>query len=444
LIKRLLTGSFARASALTLGLSGVTLILNLFTGLVLARALAPAGRGEVAAALVVAQLFGWFASFGARQALTYRISVEPASARALVATWLCMLPFAGGIGIALAELALPALFSAQSSEALDVARVFALTTALFCWSEMVYGGILGHQRFLQWNLLRVGQPALIAVGYVCFELTSGLTVDTALYVNAGALAIVPAIGLGSLIRSHGLGLPRVQLARESLSYGLRSHLGGLAAMLNARLDLLLMPAFLSAASVGHYAVSTNVVGVIAGITGTLSYIVLPAAARKGAQGSRTVVLSMHATFVVGLATAAGLAIAAPLLIPLLYGEAFRPSVTPMLLLLPGVVVWTPAIVLMGGLEAVNRPMTGSIPQIVAAVLTVTGLSLFLARGGINAAAAVSSIAYASAFVIAAFLYTSVTGTARRQLLPSLTLYRGFIAGRRSNRTPEPTVIDDPV
>ena len=69
-------------------------------------------------------------------------------------------------------------------------------------------------------------------------------------------------------------------------YGLRAHAGSVGSIVNARLDLLIIPAFLSAASIGLYSVATNVSSILPVLTGTVALMLLPVAARRAGRPAR--------------------------------------------------------------------------------------------------------------------------------------------------------------
>ncbi len=409
-------GGLARAGLITMALSGATLAINLGTGVLLARALDPSGRGEVTAALVVTQFLGWLASIGARQAIAYRIARDPSSTRVVLGTWLALLPVLSFAGAAIAELALPLLFAAQTDETVHIARLFVLTTGFICWTEIMNGVLLAHERYGVWNLVRFLQPLVLLAAYVGMWTAGTFTVGNALVFNACSVGIVPLVSLALALRWYGVARPRLSVARETVSYGLRSHAGTLSGLVNTRLDLLIMPAILTASSVGLYAVSTNVASVVFTVTGTLNYLVLPAAVRRGERGPATILQSGAGALVVGGVLALVLLVTAPFLIPAVYGSDFEGAVTPLLLLLPGAVLFAPATILVAGLGSLNRPGLGSVPPLIGAAVTVAGLALFLKRGGPEAAAIVSSCAYAITFACALVFFRRAAGLPWRALL----------------------------
>jgi O-antigen/teichoic acid export membrane protein len=193
-------------------------------------------------------------------------------------------------------------------------------------------------------------------------------------------------------------------------------MGSIAGLVNARLDLLIVPAFLGAASVGLYSVATNVTSIIITLTATIATIVMPVAARRTRQSPRTVVRTLQVVLLIGVVIAIPLAVLANIALSVVYGADFEGAATALRILLPGVVLDAAAMVLWSGLIAANRPLLSSVAAVPAAILTVVGLIIFLKDGGIDAAAIVSTCAYTVVFVISLFLYRHVAELRWRDFL----------------------------
>jgi O-antigen/teichoic acid export membrane protein len=389
---------------------------NVVTGIIVARTLGPAGRGQIAAILVLAFTGAWLFSVGSTNAIAYRQSHRPEDAPLLLGSWLAITAVTSVLAIIVAELVLPTLFSAQTSSAIDLARIYVPTIALLLTINVFNGFMLGDQDFLFYNITRALMPALVAVGYVVLLLGGSFSVESALVANAAATAITCAVVVARCLLRHGVRAPRVDLVRETLRYGLESHGGSMAGFVNARLDLLIIPAFLAAASVGLYSVATNVASIIGTLTGTIAVFVLPVAVRRRTAAPRTVIRTLHATLLIGFAIAIPLAIVSRFALELLYGSEFGGATTALRVLLPGEVLDTGAMVLWSGLLAANRPLLSSVAAVPSAILTIGGLILFLESGGIVAAATVTTSAYALVFVVSLALYRRVQGLQWRDFL----------------------------
>jgi O-antigen/teichoic acid export membrane protein len=284
------------------------------------------------------------------------------------------------------------------------------------------GLLLGARRFLLYNLFGILQPASVAFAYVVLWRLDLLTAAVALVANVVVSLTVGAVLAVVTLRGR-ITRPAWTRAWPNVWYGARVHGTNLGGMMNARLDLLIIPAFLTASSVGLYSVATNVSWVVVTIATAIAAIVLPEAARDPQEGVTTVVRSLQATLGVALALAVGIAAVADVALRVLYGASFAAAHEALLLLLPGSVFYACAGVLWSGLYALNRPLTAAATQALGALITVVGLVLFLERGGITAAAIVSTASYAGVFLAGLALYRRAAGLA----------WRDFIALETSSR-----------
>jgi O-antigen/teichoic acid export membrane protein len=384
--------------------NALVLVINLMTGIIVARTLGPGGRGEVAAILVLIFTASWIFSLGSQNALSYRLSRSPEEAATLIGSWLVVGVLASLAAIAAAEILLPVLFAAQSGRTVMLAQLYMPVIIFTLFINVFNGILLGDEDFLGYNVTRTLLPVIILLVYSGFLVTGAFSVETALIANALATIIACTVIITRCIRRHGVEVPRVSLMRETIWYGLQAHGGSLAGFVNARLDLLIIPAFLSAANVGLYSVATNAGSIVGTLVGTVSAFVLPVAVRRRKKSPRTVIRTFQATLAVGFVIAIPLAAFAEIAIELIYGSDFAGAVTPLRILLPGEVLDAAYLVLWAGLFAANKPILTSVAAVPGAVFTVVGLVLFLTADGIVAAATVTTIAYLLVFLLSVALY----------------------------------------
>lgn len=380
---------------------------NLLTGIMVARSLGPSGRGELAAILALVQTATWVFSLGSREAISFYHARDGESGARLIASWMLVTIPLGILAVIAGELILPVLFSAQTAEAIELARVYMLVVVVLLVGTVFNGILLGDQRFLAYNLVRWSMPVVTALGYVALLGSGAMSVPSALWINAAASVLATIAGAAICVNRHGLGRLDPPLLRTTLAYGARAHGGLLAGFISARLDLLIIPAFLSAASVGLYSVATNVGSIIATLTGTIAIVVLPIASRDEKRSARTVIRTMHAALAIGGCIGLLMFVFAEVALVLVYGSAFEPASTALRILVPGEVLAAGAAILLSGLLAANRPLLSSLPSIPSALLTIGGLTIFLQSGGITAAAIVTSCAYSLVFVLALIIYRRV-------------------------------------
>jgi O-antigen/teichoic acid export membrane protein len=189
----------------------------------------------------------------------------------------------------------------------------------------------------------------------------------------------------------------------------------------------MLPAFVTATSVGLYSVATNVSLIVYQLANTFAGLVVPAAARDAQRGPLKVLGALWGSLAVAGALALGLALLARPLLGLVYGHDFRDAAEPLLLILPGAVLFAGSSIVTAGLYAAGRPFTATLTQVLGAVVTVVGLFVFLRTGGITAAALVSSVSYATVFIASAVAYKLVLGVPWRWFLPTPARVREVLA-----------------
>jgi O-antigen/teichoic acid export membrane protein len=416
-LRSLLSRSLVRAGIVTYLFSAVTLVANLVTGIVTARALGPDGRGVTVALATVAQLAGFLFAMGAAQSLSYYIARRPEDGPSLLTTWMLMLLPLAAVAIGITELLLPTIF-ANDAEAEEIGRWFMFVIVFAIALELNYGLLLGTHDYLVYNALRLAPPLLSALALIVLWSLDELTVRSALIAPNIAAILALAVGMVRAVRRIGIGRVDLELGLASLWYGIRGQGSTVASNVTARLDVAMLPAYVTSANVGLYSVATNVSLIVYQLSNTFAGLVLPAAARDAERARPKVIGSLWASLVVAGALALALGLLARPLLGLVYGDDFRDAAESLLLLLPGAVLFAGSSILTAGIYAAGRPFTATVTQVLGMVVTIAGLFVFLRSGGITAAALVSSVSYLTVFCTALIAYQRVAGVRWREFLPT--------------------------
>lgn len=412
----------ARVGVVTMATTAVVLATNTGTGVISARSLGAAGRGQLTAISVIPGLVGLFVTVGCGAAVTYHHSRRPEDAPALISTWLVMLVPLALIGIVAGEIAIGASLAAQTPATRTLASMVMLTVLVSVLSELAYAILLADQDFTFYNLTRVLQPLLTLATYLALLAVRRLTVATVVLTLVSVATVFTAVGMVRAVHRHGLARPRLDLGRSTLWYGARTQGHVATAVVNLRLDTVLLPAFVAASQLGLYSVAVTVAETVAAVSGGLLALVLPVAARREATQARVVVAMMYASMVVAGVLAVGLEIFGGVAVRFVYGGPFAAGVPAMRILLPGTVLLVGAGVLAQGLRAVNRPFSAAVSNAPGAILTVMALLLLLPRGGgITAAAVVSTVSYATMFATSVVLYSRAVHLPLRTVVHPRTL-----------------------
>lgn len=389
--------------------TGFGTCLNFLTGVLIARALGPSGRGELTAILIIPNVTAFLVGLGASQTLSYWLAGHAKRGSGLLYAWLIVMTGVIATSVVGLQPIVPHLLAEQSLATIRIAQIWTLTLGIALYGEVFNGMLLGDQRYLLFNGIRLLPLTISAFMYAVFAIEGQLTLVNALGAIAcgGALAVVAGAFL--VIRRHPLSAPDWSEARSSIWYGLRVHSNMIGGIANARLDLLILPAFLASGSVGLYSVASNVSWIVVAVAAATSSLVLPQAVRSGIQGPRVVSAAFRMTALVAIALAVFIAMSAAMILHALYGSRFAPSLTPLLLMLPGSVFYACAYVLWAGLGSLHRPGVAALSQVPGLFITIVGLAAFLRSGGLVAAALISTVAYTAVFATALAIYLRVAG-----------------------------------
>jgi O-antigen/teichoic acid export membrane protein len=383
---------FARVTASMTGVNAVILVTALVTGPLLARALGPSGRGDLAAILVPFSLaplvlhFG-LGVYGARQA---------ARGRPLDAVLGTLCAAALGIGVLGALGGIP-LAGVLADGRETVHSYLLVAFAMLPWGLVATVLVSVSSGLERWGVVIASRliPPLTAVAALGFLYVAGaLTVQSAAIVAfaGGFASTLPLLGL---LRRRRLRFD-FAVIRSGARFGTKAWVGGLANLSNARLDQLLMIPLVSPRQLGLYAVAVS----LASFTGALTAGLGPPLFTRVAAGETELAArALRVTLGIVAVVSACAAAATPFLIELLFGSSFSDAIGMAWILLAAGLPLAGATVLSQALTAAGRPGVPAIGEILALVVTVGGLVVLLPPLAGIGAALVSLGAYSVNFLV---------------------------------------------
>lgn len=376
-------GAVARLS----GASGLLVLMSIVTGPVLARALGPEGRGELSAILAIFAFAPLVLDFGLGDFVARERAVGTRPAAVTTAMLLAM-----GFSVIGIALAIPvAELVGQGRPVVEqFVRIGLLASPLLVLGWMLIALARGAQRWpiiYRWRIINALGGGILIIGLALFGL---LTVESAVIATMGASLAGLA---GALPVLSGIGRLRFNRAfvRPALKFGARSWIIMLSAASNFRLDQVVMAAVVPSEELGHYAVAVSVTGIAFVFVGSVNTALLPRVAQEGAN----VVPYIARMSVLALSVFLGaMALSAPVLVPLIFGEDFREAVVLLEILALGMLFFGLSAVLSGALQGHGRPQAVARPQVLGLAITLVGLAVVLGPLGALGAALVSVVAYA--------------------------------------------------
>lgn len=225
--------------------------------------------------------------------------------------------------------------------------------------------------------------------------------------------LTAAIGWTRLARGGffvGARRPDPSLARRICSYGLRSQVGGVLSLLNLRFDFAILGALAGSTALGAYAVASKYAELLRLPSLAVTYVFYPRYARRdpeeAAARARRLLPRAGASVALG---AVPLAVAAPWLLPAVYGSGFEGAVAPALILLAGLAAEGLAGVVSAYLYGVGRPGLNSAALGGGVVVTVVLDVVLIPRLGSVGAAITSTIAYLTTTIVLLLCFTVLAG-----------------------------------
>jgi O-antigen/teichoic acid export membrane protein len=387
------SGRFQSTAArlqLTVITSLVVLLATVASGVILARALGPSGRGMLTAAMLFGPLFATVGALGIPDALVYQ-SGRDGSARSPALVTALYIGAAQSLVLLLAGWALvPLALGGPSHSAVYPALAYLGIIPLYPLNLYPMAVLQGRLRLVQFNLVRASVPVLYSTSLLLLWRLGAVSVEAALAAAAASTVAASVLALSAAAKFSTV-RASLPVARKVLGFGLRAHLGNLATIVSGQLDLLMLTVMVPSKDLGFYAVATSAAMVGSLIPTAASMVIFPTLANQSAE---TVPRSLARFLLWGLGGALLLTpilvVAVPWAVIPVYGTAFRTAAPISLILVPGYILRGSNLMLVAILRGSGSPLRASAGQIVGLVVLASVLPIGISvRGAAGAALSVT-------------------------------------------------------
>jgi O-antigen/teichoic acid export membrane protein len=411
--------SLVRSGLKTYGANVAGAALGLVNVLVMARALGPAGRGDVVFLTTIAFLVSWLASLGIDQAAV-NIAGRERKLSPLVATNAIAFGLALGVAGAAFVALLVGLVPEVGGEADPALRWLILASLPMLVVQIYLRQIAAASYgFLVINVGYWLPPVVNVTVNGALALAGKLTVTAAILAWVGGQAVSTAVSVWYVLRrGDGFGRPDRALGGRMLTFGLKAHAGRVMLIGNYRVDQWILGAVSGSRELGLYSVAVAWSETLFFLPNALAAVQRPDLVRADRdEAARTAATVFRAVTLLTLAGAVGLIVLAPVLCTELFGERFAGSVDDLRVLAIGAVGIGGLKLLGSALTARDRPLLESAAAGVA-FITIIALDVVLIPplGGLGAAIA-STLAYSAGGVTVAVLFARALGYPARELVP---------------------------
>ena len=399
-------------------------LLQLIIIAIIARVYGPEGNGLYAIALLLPSMLATFLNLGVSPANVYFISagkvVVSTAWHTTLKLFLVLSIFGLSIGTSIlwwhAEQWLPGV----PKTLLWLSLAIFPASLLLGFVSSIFQGL---QEFRIFNLVLLTQPSitLLTIGFV---LTSG---------NADIHWLPAAYLIGTITTLlFSLYLLRPFLIKEAvnteiknnygpivLKYGYKAHLSNILVFINYKADIFLVNFFAGPASAGIYIIAVQLAERLWMLSQAVSTVLLPRLSQLSNKESKRKQITPLISRWVILATSLGsfaLAGAAYPIIKLIFGADYLAALTPLFILLPGIVASSGARILANDLAARGRPELNMYTSWVAVIVNLAGNVLLIPEHGLAGAAFATSLCYSTILVLRVIMYSRYTGVAWHQTI----------------------------
>jgi|SRR5687767_10922647 len=406
------------------GVNIFLLPLGIATSVLIARSVGPTGKGTLDLIVATSALLAMVLGLSLPQGITFVVAQGKVAANALASQLVVVsiLQALGAVGI----VSLLRLTGYSKMFLPDWGLWIVAGLVLYVWLEIL-------NKF--WSAILAGQQQIAIVNNA--ELIGRMAQFTSLFILAGGLYLfgnqlsvgmlflvtLAASILISLILITSLAF-KFELSRDlsglkmALAFALPCYAANTAQFLNYKLDVFVVGFFAGVTSVGRYTLAVSLAQLLWLMSNSVATVLLPKVAAATDVGdsvrhtTRVTRLSLWATGICALM----LALLATQAIPLLYGEAFRPSILALLWLLPGVVVFSVANVLAAYIAGIGKPQRNLLVSGISLVITIALDLVLIPKLGIVGASIASTVSYSVSALLLIIFFIRETGASFRQVL----------------------------
>jgi O-antigen/teichoic acid export membrane protein len=336
-------------------------------GVLIARALNPYFRGQLALIVAIAVSTSYIISLGMPTAVAFATAREGGSALGALRSirrWLIAQLVTGFVLTAMVI-----AFAVNGSGRSDTFALIAVPPATVALMVVMYGlaVLQGRNRFAAFNTLRLLPAVGYAIGAIAVVLAGRLTVSAVVVAwsfTTCFAALVIAIYVTRVLRDDD---GKTADSRELVAYGLKAQIGTASPLENFQIDQLIVGAIAGPLALGYYVIAAAFTNLPRFIAQSLGMVVFPRVAGRLSSGGARLIASqaLWATVLLAGGTVLLLEISLGVLVPFFFGDDYTSSIEVARIMLLASLCFSLRRVLGDSLRGANKPLPGTIAEIIA-------------------------------------------------------------------------------
>ena len=411
--------SFVKNSLSVLGTRISTIFLSLISSIIVTRILGPFNKGALGILVIIPYLLVNFGSLGIGNANLYFVGKKKYPIEKIVSNSLSLTLILGTILILIAYLI--ALFYKQTifrGIPFTYTHLVFILIPFLLFQKFTQYTFLGKERITTRNIIILLPAIFNFIAIICFVVILRLNLLGVLIASllSNIFAFILCFHFTSKISKIKLNFD-YKLFIESVKFGIIPFLALVVMNLNFRADIFLIKYYLDNTAVGLYSLAASISEEIWLIPQSVGLVLFSRISNieereANALTPLTCRLSLSISFLCGLF----LFLTANILIPFVYGEAFRPSVKPLLILLPGTVLMTIFLILHSDLTGRGKAIITLKIFTIAFFANIIMNIFLIPTYGINGAALASSASYSLGALVLAITFSKENSISLKDIL----------------------------
>jgi O-antigen/teichoic acid export membrane protein len=400
-------------------------LITVATGMLTARVLHPAGRGELAALGVWPNFLGGLMTFGLPSAFIYWSRSRPHLKSNLLWASMPITLVSGLLAVLVGVVGIPHWLAKYPPHVIHMAQFFMANAFVVLLTTNARSACEAESDFFGSSVAMVMTPLLALTGLATLALGHWLTpiTATAAYIFSG---IPTCVFLLTRLRGSCRGWPKdlVRSSRMLLGYGIRSYGVDICGTFSLYADQAVVVRLLAPEAMGIYVVALSLSRMMGIIHQAVAAVLFPKAValdpeRMVALTGRAVRVSTVCTAVCGF----GVAVVGPFLLTLLYGRDYSGASHILDVLIMEMVVSGSTLVLTRAHMALGRPGFVTFLQSIGLVLSIPLLIVLVPRWGVVGAGYSLLIASVMRMILAQVSFRRVLGYRAPGLMPKVAELR---------------------
>lgn len=390
--------SLSKNSLVTFITEVLLFITGFIVAIIIARVLGPAGDGIYSLILLIPGIMISFGNFGIGPASAYFVGSKKYKIEDVVSNSLILALFLGFILIlifgGLFQLGFFQKFIHSNQISPLYLWIIVLTIPISLLLSFLQSIIGGRGELIDYNKIRILQNFLQLVAVIILLLILKQGIFGAVFSSIFSIIVTTlfVIILIKKITEFRLFLNK-NLLKDSFTYGGKVSLANALSFLNYRSDMFFLAFYLTPAAVGFYSVAVSIAERLLIIPGSFATALFPRVSSNNLEANDlTPRVTRHAFFILFISSLLLFFLARPL-ITLIFGSAFLPSITPLVILLPGIIVFGVESVLAADLAARGKPEFAVYSSFACLIVDTTLNFILIPKWGVSGAALASSISY---------------------------------------------------